>query len=799
MLNTDVSLSRDLSEDFSVCYLLKNFPALSKCLFINLVWQLKLERYFYESLKFSPSWFALQFLDEAVDSLRFSKPFDIIGQVKELVEAVYCNICRMDFKATSASLQVEQKIILGKLFDHVMSLLRNYNTPNTDDELAKSKRKLRAFLGHSLHHQLKLVHNCFEMFQHKSAFATRAEFHIYKLMSEKEPEVDNFSTTSYSPVVHDALSKLNIALLNTLQNSVMNITLDDFVYWVEIDIDDPSMDDEDLKVDNLQKSIGQLSFALIHLVNDNECFQHDVVKQLQTISIKPKTLSEIAKDATVGTVLDKIESSPNKRVWLEELLSRPDTLYFNTECLQTIIDNVGVVQLKDLLRIISEHQNYGNMDREDELQIKQILRLGGARLSNLELRDLTEELIRTFGVDYNLHIGDEGAFASDLTNYHNKLTESNIDEGNMWKLISVNPSKFFESLLADVATYDKTQIDVVLRILSETNSVAEDFIKSLVLSNLEPAAESLKSLNHIFLAGLFKLNLMDRKQFVRDLLMDNLAKAMTGDKLRMMSMLLGTLRQISGRLRTEDLVAPLTILLAQLLDKYRWDLTSYSQLKETIVESIIDILQDLIKTVLVSGIQRDKDWIRSKVHNCKPMTKFYFQKLSLERGESIAAFDKFLHPDGFDGVAKSKITSFLCENIVRCTAKEFKWLMTNGNLQGVVTDALHVIAVIVTKAGQAGPVNCLHKCVSDYVKVLKVSSQQIITNFFLKLFFPSGFNHSISHRNQPARHALQLCSAAHRKVPVNVLRRADSSVHRRDEIIRGLRELLHPHRRTARL
>lgn len=762
MLNTDVSLSRDLSEDFSVCYLLKNFPALSKCLFINLVWQLKLERYFYESLKFSPSWFALQFLDEAVDSLRFSKPFDIIGQVKELVEAVYCNICRMDFKATSASLQVEQKIILGKLFDHVMSLLRNYNTPNTDDELAKSKRKLRAFLGHSLHHQLKLVHNCFEMFQHKSAFATRAEFHIYKLMSEKEPEVDNFSTTSYSPVVHDALSKLNIALLNTLQNSVMNITLDDFVYWVEIDIDDPSMDDEDLKVDNLQKSIGQLSFALIHLVNDNECFQHDVVKQLQTISIKPKTLSEIAKDATVGTVLDKIESSPNKRVWLEELLSRPDTLYFNTECLQTIIDNVGVVQLKDLLRIISEHQNYGNMDREDELQIKQILRLGGARLSNLELRDLTEELIRTFGVDYNLHIGDEGAFASDLTNYHNKLTESNIDEGNMWKLISVNPSKFFESLLADVATYDKTQIDVVLRILSETNSVAEDFIKSLVLSNLEPAAESLKSLNHIFLAGLFKLNLMDRKQFVRDLLMDNLAKAMTGDKLRMMSMLLGTLRQISGRLRTEDLVAPLTILLAQLLDKYRWDLTSYSQLKETIVESIIDILQDLIKTVLVSGIQRDKDWIRSKVHNCKPMTKFYFQKLSLERGESIAAFDKFLHPDGFDGVAKSKITSFLCENIVRCTAKEFKWLMTNGNLQGVVTDALHVIAVIVTKAGQAGPVNCLHKCVSDYVKVLKVSSQQIFKNFFLKLFFPIRIQsfHQPSKPTSAPRSSTLFCSSS---------------------------------------
>lgn len=718
-LNTDVSLSRDLNEDYAVCHLLNNFPLLSKCLFVNLMWQLKLEKYFYESLKFTPSWFMLQFLHEAIDSLRFSKPLEVIVQVKEIVESIYCNICRMDFKIVNTSQQVEQKIILNKLLDFIMTLLRNYNTPNADDEISKSKKKLKEYLGHSLNTQLTLVHNCFQMFKSKPQFAIREEHRIFKLMTEKEPETNNFSVKNHSPIVEESLTKINMALLNTLQNSVLNITIDDFMYWVEIDIEDPSTDDDDLKKDNLQKSVGEMSFDLIQLIDQNPSFEHDVVKQLQTISIKPRSLSEIASEATVGTVLDKIESSPNKRVWFEELLSRRDTLYFNTECLQTIIDNIAIVQFNDLLRILNDHQSYGNMDKEDEIQIMEILRLSGARLNSAELSDFTENLIRAFGVDYNLCSDDDTGFSSELTNYFNKLTENSLNEDSMWKLIMLNPSRFFECLLENIANQDKTQIEIVLRILNKTSLVAVDLVKNIVLSNLETAAEPSKSMNYIFLAGLFKLNLMGRKEFIREILMENIAKAMSSDKLQVLSMLLSALHQISGKLKVEDLVSPLTILLAQILDKYRWDLMSFTSLREKIVETAIAIIQDLVKALLINGTKNDKDWILSKTNDCKAMTKFYFQKFSLEKGESIVMFDKFLHPEGFEGVSKNKITSFLCETIVRCTSKELKWLMTNEHLQHFLTDALLVVTVIVDKSKQQGAINCLHKCVSDHVKVLK--------------------------------------------------------------------------------
>lgn len=732
MLNTDISLSRDLREDYTICHLLNNFPQLSKCLFVNLVWQLKLEKYFYEAIRFTPSWFMLQFLEETIDSLRFSKSFDVITQVKDLVQSIYCSICRMDFKMMNSSQLVEQKIILSKLFDLAMSLLRTYNTPNADDSLVKSKKKLREYLGHSLNHQLALIHQCFKMFHNKPEFSIGEDVRIFKLLCEKEPEIDNHSASSYSPVVQESLSKINFALLNILQNSVMNITLDDFMYWVEIDIEDATTEDEELKRDNLQKSIGEQSFALIELINGFECFQHDVTKQLQTISIKPKTLPEIAREATMGTVLEKIETSSNKRVWLEELLSRPETLYCNTECLQTVAEHVDVLELKDLQRVIADHQKF-DVDPEDEMQIKEILRAGANVLSNIERRDLTEELIRVFGIDFNMmHDNDAAAYSTELTDYLNKLTEVDFDEDKMWKLIVTNPSKFFETLMANVASQDKSQIDIVLKILSDTHSVAIDYIRNNVSIILESETEAKKSFNHVFLAGLFKQNLVDRQEFMRDVVMDNLAKAMASDGTKTIVLLLNTLKQISGRLNAEDLIPPLMILLAQVLEKYRWDLVTFSQTKETVVESSIEVIQDLVKLVLISGAQKDKDWIVSKVGSCKPMTKFYFQKLSLEKGESIIFFDQFLHPDGFEAATKNNITSFLCETIVRSTAKEFKWLMSNPHLQPFITDALIVVAVIATKSGQQGAVNCLHKCVSDYIRVTKVRLMMLI---ILKLFF----------------------------------------------------------------
>ncbi len=127
------------------------------------------------------------------------------------------------------------------------------------------------------------------------------KYHIFKLMLEKEVELDNHSE-SYSSVVEEVLDRIIVVLLNILQNIVMNITLKIFMDWVEIDLPGSS-EDEEL---TLQKLIGESAFQLVQLININECFKQDVAKQLECIFIKPKVIQEIVKEATIGTNLEKL-------------------------------------------------------------------------------------------------------------------------------------------------------------------------------------------------------------------------------------------------------------------------------------------------------------------------------------------------------------------------------------------------------------------------------------------------------------------------------------------------------------
>ncbi|CAO1394587.1 unnamed protein product [Diamesa serratosioi] len=713
MLNTDVTLKYDLNNDPRICHILNNFEQLTKCLLISLVWELRLDEFFYETLEYSNSWFVLQFLHEAADSNRHQTPIVIIERVKCMVNAIYSNICRMDYRP--ASNQVDKKIVLGKFFDYIMDLLRHYNTPNTELETI-TKKKEKEYLGHSLNSLITLVLSCFHLYQHKPPIEDNNDLQIYKLMLDQEPEIDNYSST-YSNPVDDTLMKINIALLNTLQNSVLNITLDHFVYWVEVDIEDEEEKEIDLKIDNLQKAIGVSAYNLTQIMSLNECFQHDLINQLQCLSIKPKQLHEIAKAATVGTVLEKIESSINKRVWLQELLNRSQTLFQNTECLQTVLDNISMINIKDLLKIAREYQNY-QIDEEDEQIVHAIFRSSCQYLNKEEITEFIEELINVLGVDYDIH-GETKQLEQEITNYLNKLTLTSLNVEQMFKLLLLNPQLFYNKLMDGVAEKDYNQIQITLKLISESSSIAAEFIETLIIDNLL-ASPNAKSTTHFFIHELFKLELLNRKEFIIDLIMDPIAKALLCKEYEKVLVLLNALKLISSNLKIDDMVAPLLILLSHVMDQ-RWDLISYSQMMESIVEVSVAVILNLLKIILVKGNKKDKDWILGQIENSKPMTKFYFQKLSLEKSEPILTFAEYLHPEGFETSTKSKKTAFLCENLVRCTTRECRWFAKNKFLQQNFTDALLVITVIVSKSHDGSPINCLRKCVSDYVKILTES------------------------------------------------------------------------------
>lgn len=684
------------------------------------MWQLKLDKYYYEAVALTPYWFIAEFLEETVDSLRFSKSFDVIHQVKDLVGAFYTNICRMDYRTSKPGLN-DQKLVLEKYIEWISSCLRHYNTPVTEETVTKSKIKTKQYTGHSLNCQISLVLNCLKLFQNKPTFEFDKKFNIYKIYLEKEPEVNNFSVNKYSSAVYEALTQINVILLNTLQNSLLNVTCDDFMFWVEVDIEDNTIEDEDLKRDNLQKLIGEQAYELINIMKGNPDLEHNVIVQLSSISLKPQTLAEVAKESPIGTVLEKIETSKSRRVWLEELLNRRETVYFNTECLQTIIDNIEIVGYGHLTKILRDHQEFDS-EQDDEILLNEIFLKGGQRLEIGDLKAFVDELINALGIDYCISSETEIVQEHEITNYLNKITEENLEMGNMWKLILQNPQKFYEKLLENVDSQDESQISTILTLISITCPISNCFIKKQISKEIDEAVKNEKSPRHLLLAGIFKLNIFERKEFVKDLLMMNFSQALSGyTNMNNLLTSLKTLKALTNHLKVSDLLPPLLIQLAQILDKYRWDLLTYSSSREEVVEITISIIQDLTKIVVINGTKNEKDWIKSKIDSLKMMTKFYYQKLSLEKGEAIIPLDKYLHPTEFSNIPKVKITSFLCENIVRCTSKEVRKLMNNENLLNFYTESLSVLSTIVRKSNQKNADECLRKYVTDYVKILSVS------------------------------------------------------------------------------
>jgi hypothetical protein len=233
MLNCDVVFKFDLNKDIRICHLLNLMPQMPPCVLVHVIWALNLDRYFFDALAYCPIWFSMQFMGEAIDSLRHAELDDANRRMNGMLKAVYLNIVRMDYYPAQGD-KVEKKIVLGKIQTHITNLLRRYNTPDADKFEKWSTKKQHRYAGHVLYYLLDVVRHGLHWFEQKPPMVFDE---VFDLQIEDEKRVDNLSS-AYATVVLDNLLEINTCLLNTLQNVVMTVTLDMFMYWVELDLDE---------------------------------------------------------------------------------------------------------------------------------------------------------------------------------------------------------------------------------------------------------------------------------------------------------------------------------------------------------------------------------------------------------------------------------------------------------------------------------------------------------------------------------------------------------------------------------
>lgn len=722
ILNTDVKFKYDLVNDYTINHLLNAMTVLPKCLLHECIWGLSLERYFCECIAYSPNWFAYQFIENIVDSLKFADPYETLDHVDQLVCAIYTNIARSGFRQMDI---VDQKIIFNKMFDVITDLLRHFYSPDAEKFDNWSKNKYRKYMGFVLKHNLDMISHCFELFQRRPILKSDpTQYDIYTLMREREPLIDDHRI-DYTATVREILHKINITLLNALQYNVMQVDCMAFLYWVEIDIDDDF---------TLQRVVGEAAYNVQQTINSNECFEHDVSNQLKAISIKPRTIEEIITQSTIGELIEKLEklvdaNDPNIDLWLNAFIDRGELVLGNTECLEALELHIASFKSDLVKRLISFALN---CDIENGCEVEEkLIEICLSSFDHISTDDIYQ-LIQ-YSIDeqkQHFRCFQLENFGQNLIEVFNKITFA-ANPNTYLKLLFQNPQLFYDKLFNESLSTEM-QMQHMIKILQATAIIFKNYVKNqlkyLIESNgsLNDSSQSLQLLP-VLLSQIFFINLIEPSEFIVNILYKQyLIDAMKNSNFDRIHLIITTLTLIADNYKFDGICPPLLVMSAQILELCRWNLLKFTDQLLSIVVKTIDFINTIMKGFLPTASENEKSWIIAKTSTYTSLTRYYFQKLSLTKEQTPVNFDRFLWPTDKDPDDRQHSIKFLCEHLVRCTNKEINWLAKQQTLFTCFWNAFELIINIVSRSKQTNEINCLKHCCNAFMTIIDVSQMFIV-------------------------------------------------------------------------
>ncbi|KAL5276102.1 hypothetical protein ACFFRR_001739 [Megaselia abdita] len=723
-LNTDISYKYDLRKDQELAHVLDMTPQISKCVLISVMWETNLDHIFYQLLSYTPCWFSFQLFDQACRSLKnISDPFETLVKVENLVKAVFTSITLSETRNMD---KVDKKIIFEKLFTNVVDILRQFYTPDSEKFKTFSKKKLSRYSGFAIKHILDMVFHCFDLYEGKIPLKLEKCYEIFEVFKSLSPKCN---TDGPSEVLKESQMKIITCLLNSLQYIVFLITIDVFMYWMEIEFPEENS--------NLQMIVGGKAYYVYERMKANPVFSHDVEAQLGTIAIRPKTFQETLKEATLGEILLKLEedlplNQKEKKMWLDELMLRNMALG-NEECLETIQKNIKIMTPDNCEKILEYIKlNILSMESETEgdaeiIDIKEIhgdlFRVVLKALDQFTIDDVIQLLrleIRTFG--QKVTFAEQDNFSHRSIEFFNKY-EMTFDTHEFLKLCFENPLqmwlKFFE-----VSCHSELQIKNLCKTAKKMFKLSEFYINEMMNTLFEKNKFEEKYIPHLITEIYIELFSLRKIEFFKLYINKNINILLEHEVFDKIAVVIKSLNMIANRntgpkiLNFGEATAPVLLMAAQIMDKCRWDLISYSDVRDEIVRGSVDLIQNVSKKHLPLASERDKKWIHRAIKGSyKPTTEYYFQRYGLHVGEQPLTFDQFIIQQQI--TTKPEIETVLIINFVRCTTKETEWLAKSDILLPNISDMMLTLSNVVSETNNEYTVNNYRHCVVNYVNIVR--------------------------------------------------------------------------------
>ncbi|XP_052901252.1 uncharacterized protein LOC128307444 [Anopheles moucheti] len=534
LLNTDVSFRYDLIQEPRVNHLLNSLPQLTKCLLMNCIWGLDLDRFFYEMLRYAPLWFSMQFIDQAIVSLKYGKPHEVLTRIESMVCAIYFAMCRtdVDWQNVNRSEYVNHQRTLARMSDYVGEMLRFVNTPEASKFEGWSKLRKHRYFGFVLKHMFSMTMACLDLYFRKPAIPVDPAMSVYQLMDDVH--VDKPAPVEYSQATVGTLLKINHFLLNTLEICIMHVSLECFCYWAEINLFKDGQESV-----TLQQIIGESAYRLCEELNSHKHFRHSIVRHLTQFALRPKTLTEKASVLNLGTLMNRFESAHSveeRMVYLNEFVNRGEQVFDNAECLEVIEQCCDLLTAAHLRLMIDFDKNTPIEDSEltdERVKLRQLILHTVGELPPSEFHLVLIHITNTFGKEFEWY--DSSDLVPAIIQLVNRLQkpsgENSSDAPNVQKLLFQSPEMFFNTVVKSMFAMapngnQDLLVDAIVDIIMRYKTIAKlhlrDHLTQLLVTDFAVCHSS--SMQR-FAQKLFEMNLFASHEFMEQFLLKGLKEA----------------------------------------------------------------------------------------------------------------------------------------------------------------------------------------------------------------------------------------------------------------------------------
>ncbi|KPI93369.1 hypothetical protein RR46_10629 [Papilio xuthus] len=623
ILNTDLRILESMVEIDGIDFLIWTVPTVPKCLMCEMFWKLYMDRFVSEIIAFCCPKLSIEVAEAFTNHMKYLNPTESADKVKLVTAACYKLICRLNF------FNIDERLLNSLLTIFQKCVKYFSNPPNLGKLEGLRRNQFYKYLGESLYKLLLLLHECLEEFNGVQKFNLREEVHIYMLTYNDEIVVNkqDVKTLESSNMILECLHKCHEALMESLQELVMGVSVDVFCTWSEFEENGKTM----------QQTIGEFSYKLRPKLES--VVDHPVVQMLEQISCKPVEVEDVINTTSSEDIIENINTH-DRGLWLQALLKK-ENLCKDLSLVQTLVSNLDILKEDDfdkLYKICIEHINNSteNMEEVKLLAIKTFQYCNVISKYNI--------IDNTF-IDNCFTDKMETTELNEMTiKIFNKLIAApDTDLTDILTVFIQNPKKIFHKIFI-LATENAQQSEIMGRILihlekyinfyyyQDTDACVINIFKDVIVRELDSEAKQNNFIN--FVSCVKKNNIISGVKLLLLVVMPNLHDALL---LRRHAQIYIALKMLSMVYTLDELLeyrAPMLAMIAQALDVERWKMHTFDNICPSCVELAIKLQTSLMETYQNVIPEKESLWLKSKLKDKNPMNMYYYRTLWDTSGEN---------------------------------------------------------------------------------------------------------------------------------------------------------------------